>query len=82
MRLSGWHEKIDENGVGKCSVPMWCDGIPAGFCDEPAYGPQEKGQKRYGKYEPAWNMKWFDGINPVKFTLCEWNVTKSKEHLR
>jgi hypothetical protein len=27
------------NGVGKCSVPMWQMGCPAGFCDEPAYGP-------------------------------------------
>ena len=27
-----------QNGVGKCSVPMWCGGLPAGFCDKPAYG--------------------------------------------
>lgn len=26
------------NGVGKCSVPMWQMGCPAGFCDAPAYG--------------------------------------------
>ncbi len=28
------------NGEGKCSKPMW-DGYggPAGFCDEPAFGP-------------------------------------------
>jgi hypothetical protein len=26
------------DGVGKCSVPMWMNGCPAGFCDEPAYG--------------------------------------------
>lgn len=30
------HELTD--GVGKCSVPMWQLGAPAGFCDEPAYG--------------------------------------------
>lgn len=30
------HELVD--GVGKCSVPMWQYGCPAGFCDEPAYG--------------------------------------------
>jgi len=26
--------------VGKCSVPMWIGGYPAGFCDAPAYGEQ------------------------------------------
>jgi len=26
------------NGVGKCSVPAWTSGCPAGFCDKPAYG--------------------------------------------
>ena len=30
------HELTD--GVGKCSVPMWMGGLPAGFCDKPAYG--------------------------------------------
>ena len=32
------HKKLDEFGIGKCSVPMWIGGLPAGFCDEPAYG--------------------------------------------
>jgi hypothetical protein len=32
------HKTLDENGVGKCSVPMWMNGCDAGFCDEPAYG--------------------------------------------
>lgn len=32
------HLELDANGVGKCSVPMWGGGCPAGFCDEPAYG--------------------------------------------
>lgn len=36
-RLSTHHEELT-NGVGKCSVPMWCNGLPADFCDEPAYG--------------------------------------------
>ncbi len=38
MQISKCHKELDENGVGKCSVPMWCCGMPAGFCDEPAYG--------------------------------------------
>ena len=36
-RLSAWHKEL-MNGVGKCSVPMWASGCPAGFCDAPAYG--------------------------------------------
>ena len=36
------HELTD--GVGKCSVPMWQFGSPAGFCDAPAYGKQPPGQ--------------------------------------
>jgi hypothetical protein len=30
--------ELNEQGEGKCSVPMWSMGGPAGFCDEPAYG--------------------------------------------
>jgi len=32
------HHRELTDGVGKCSVPMWSGGCPAGFCDEPAYG--------------------------------------------
>lgn len=46
MRTSKCHNELDENGVGRCSVPMWCNGIPAGFCDEIAYGKPEP-CKRY-----------------------------------
>jgi len=35
--LSEHHKKLNERGEGKCSVPMWCGGLPAGFCDQPAY---------------------------------------------
>lgn len=47
------------NGVGKCSVPMWCMGCPADFCDKPAYGKRPDG--------PQWRNAWtgelmrFDG---------------------
>jgi hypothetical protein len=60
MRLSTHHEKLTD-GVGKCSVPVWQMGCPAGFCDAEAYGPQEPGQRRYGEYSRAWGGKWFDG---------------------
>lgn len=38
MSCCSEHHKKLTDGVGKCSVPMWCNGLPAGFCDEPAYG--------------------------------------------
>jgi len=34
------HHKPKAGVVGKCSVPMWCGGLPAGFCDQSAYGEQ------------------------------------------
>ena len=50
-RHSKCHEELDASGVGRCGVPMWMDGLPAGFCDEPAYGNQEAGQTRYGEWQ-------------------------------
>ena len=49
-RLSEHHQKLNENGVGKCSVPMWSGfGMPDGFCDEEAYGnpPETEYYRRY-----------------------------------
>lgn len=37
-QCSGFHKNVNDLGIGKCSVPMWSMGGPAGFCDEPAYG--------------------------------------------
>ena len=39
MASTSKHHHELTNGVGKCSVPMWMGGFPAGFCDKPAYGP-------------------------------------------
>jgi len=36
-RLSEHHKTLTE-GKGKCSVPMWVNGLPAGFCDRDAFG--------------------------------------------
>jgi hypothetical protein len=42
MRTTKMYHELDENGEGKCSVPMFIyPGVPAGFCDKPAYGPPE-----------------------------------------
>lgn len=36
-QLLDHHETLTD-GVGKCSVPLFSNGCPAGFCDAPAYG--------------------------------------------
>jgi hypothetical protein len=48
------HKELNEHGVGKCSVPMWMNGCPAGFCDEPAFGEPVKvcGRCKYDGYVP------------------------------
>lgn len=51
------HELV--SGVGKCSVPMWQMGCPAGFCDEPAYGERPPGQQFRVAY--SGEMKRLDG---------------------
>ena len=60
--MAEWHKTLT-GGVGKCSVPMWWGwGGEAGFCDAPAFGPQEKGQQRHGQYGPGWRGdRWFQG---------------------
>lgn len=43
------HHRVLTDGVGKCSVPMWQNGFPNGFCDKPAFGNFIPGEQ------------WFDG---------------------
>lgn len=43
-RTSEHHRTLNADGVGKCSVPMWQGGCPAGFCDETAYGQRPEGK--------------------------------------
>ena len=52
-RCSEHHKTLDDHGAGKCSVPMWMNGCPAGFCDEPAYGNHEGRFNTYDGYIPA-----------------------------
>jgi len=50
--MSKHHKELDADGVGRCSVPMWCGGLPAGFCDKPAYGkrpPSKSWVDAYGE---------------------------------
>lgn len=50
MNLLKHHESLDQNGEGKCSVPMWVAGVPAGFCDATAYGEQIKNRYKQLPY--------------------------------
>lgn len=58
MRACEHHKKLDDEGRGKCSVPMWCNGLPAGFCDEEAYGERPDGETYRDGYG---NIRRFDG---------------------
>lgn len=50
MSATCQHHRELTNGVGKCSKPMWCGyGEDGGFCDEPAYGPQEPSAEHDGR---------------------------------
>lgn len=49
------------DGVGKCSCPMWQMGMPAGFCDEPAYSKYVDGPKWRDAYtgeQRRWDGKY------------------------
>jgi len=77
MRCGNQHKEL-KDGVGKCSVPMWQMGIPAGYCGKSAYGePTKEGRRRYGKYVPFLACYYHGGPkNPVvphendKLELC------------
>lgn len=48
---------------GKCRVPMWMGGCPAGFCGEPATGPQLP-------REVLWERGWQRGDAPYCHGPC------------
>lgn len=69
MAQCSTHHKELTDGVGKCSVPMWAGGCPAGFCDRPAFGeplPYETFRNRDGRIQR------FDGgyCGYVPFLAC------------
>lgn len=47
------HQELNSCGEGKCSVPMWMGGGPAGFCDRTAYGERPRAEvfRRWDGYE-------------------------------
>lgn len=58
-RMSDHHQTLNEQGEGKCSVPLFSQGTSAGFCDDPAYGkrPPDLGEHR----DANGDVKRFDG---------------------
>ena len=54
------HHRELTNGVGKCSVPMWMNGSPAGFCDKPAFGERPECKEWRNAYTGRMNR--FDGL--------------------
>lgn len=42
--------KLNADGIGRCSVPMWMNGCPSGHCDEPAYGERPVCRQWYNAY--------------------------------
>ena len=65
MAILSKHHKELTDGEGKCSVPMWSEGCPAGFCDAPAYGKQIPGQRRYGEFVYTTGEKFITGYCPA-----------------
>lgn len=49
-RTSPHHHELT-NHKGKCSVPMWSGGAPAGFCDQDAFGEQTK--EYFSRFPPG-----------------------------
>lgn len=49
MRHGKHHEEVNEQGIGQCSVPMWREGMPAGFCDNNAYSKQTEKDRELRK---------------------------------
>lgn len=62
-RLSEHHKTLT-NGKGKCSTPMWCGGVPAGFCDNDAFGEQTK------EYLAAWRWSQYNQPSYASALAC------------
>ena len=78
-RCSRHHKELDENGEGKCSVPMWrYPGVPAGFCDDVAYGRHEGRPYSYNGYVPY--LACYDHGGPKTNKLAEARLRAFQAH--
>jgi hypothetical protein len=80
MATMSEHHKRTTNGVGRCSVPMWMGGLPAGFCDCEAFGrqtPEYLAQFKYMTWPNAPRPAYASGLacpihgGPAQFTRCD-----------
>lgn len=46
-RMNSHHQQLNDQGEGRCSVPMFSGVGPAGFCDKPAYVERPDSPERY-----------------------------------
>ena len=95
-QMANCHKKLNDKGEGKCSVPMWSNGLPAGFCDKPAYGERPNGETfrtpggihrvdgKYGGYVPGLACPAHGG--PPKpepgTTGPEWDLVSAQKQIR
>lgn len=63
-RTSKHHHELNEQGEGRCSVPMWCGGLPADFCDRPAYGERPPSPTYWDGYTTRRTDGRYDGYVP------------------
>lgn len=56
--MSEYHKTLKDQ-KGKCSVPMWMGGCPAGFCDKDAFGEYVPGPTFRDAY--TGEVRRFDG---------------------
>jgi len=58
------HHELNEQGEGRCSVPMWCGGCPDGFCDKPAYGERPSSNQVWNGHQYVRTDGRYDGYVP------------------
>lgn len=60
-RISEHHRQL-KDGKGKCSVPMWTGGLPAGFCDQDAFGEQTKEYLNHPRWQNGRHSPYAPGL--------------------
>ncbi len=71
------HRKLNAEGIGKCGVPAWRGGMPAGFCDAEAYGEYVDGR------QAVWNEGHRKMMDPYRPGLaCPEHGGPTKEEAR
>lgn len=70
--LQQHHMTVNQDGQGKCSVPMWRAGSPAGFCDAPAFGerPHSPMRMNYSAGRMMRDDNRYDGYVPGLACVC------------